>query len=62
MNTTKLIAQWTMSGVRTDDIRAEIARKRPPREPSVVARPFVVKAPDDVSRQSLEGEEKNHCA
>jgi hypothetical protein len=61
MNTTKLIAQWTMSGVRTDDIRAVIARKKPTPEPSVAASSFVIKGPDEVSRQPL-GEEENHCA
>jgi hypothetical protein len=61
MNTTKLIAQWTMSGVRTDDIRAAIARKQRTPEPSVPASSFVFKGPDEVGRQPLQDEE-NHCA
>jgi hypothetical protein len=70
MNTTKLIAQWTMSGARrdvdgrfraTDDIRAVIADNQPTLEPTAAASSFLIKGADKDSWQPLEEEEKNHC-
>lgn len=70
MNTTKLIAQWTMSGARgdvdrrfraTDDIGAVIAGKRPTTEPTAAASSFLIKRADQESWQTLAAEEKNHC-
>jgi hypothetical protein len=70
MNTTKLIAQWTMSGARrdvngrfraTDDIGAVIADNQPTPEPTVAASSFLIKGADEGSWQPLEEEEKNHC-
>jgi hypothetical protein len=64
MNTTKLIAQWTMSGARcgvdgrfraTADIRAVIADNQPTPEPA--ARSLLIKGADTDSWQPLEGEE-----
>jgi len=70
MNTTKLIAHWTMSGVRRDvagrfratgDIGAAIADKHPTREPTAAASSFLIKGADEDSWQPLAQEEQNHC-
>ena len=64
MNTTKLIAQWTMSGARrdvdgrfraTDDIGAVIADNQPTPEHTAAARSFLIKGADEDSWQPLEG-------
>jgi hypothetical protein len=64
MNTTKLIAQWTMSGARrgadgrfraTDDIGAVIADNEPTPEPTTAASSFLIKGADEHSWQPLEG-------
>jgi hypothetical protein len=56
MNTTKLIAQWSMRGAShdvggrfraTDDIRAVIADNAPTLEPTAAARSFLIKEPDE---------------
>ena len=69
MNTTKLIAQWTMNGARrdvdgrfraTDDIGAVIADNQPTPEPTAAASSFLIKGADEDSWQPLEDEE-NHC-
>lgn len=66
MNTTKLIAQWTMSGAHrdvhdrfraTDDIGAVIADNQPTPEPTAVASSFLIKGADEGSWQPLEGGE-----
>jgi hypothetical protein len=63
MNTTKLIAHWTMSGDRrdidgrfraTDDIGAVIADNQPTPEPTVAARSLLIKGAGDGSWQPLE--------
>jgi hypothetical protein len=63
MNTTKLIAHWTMSGDRrdvdgrfraTDDIGAVIADNRPAPEPTMAASSFLIRGADDGSWQRLE--------
>ena len=70
MNTTKLIAQWTMSGARHDvdsrfrataDIGAVIAVNQPTPEPRAAASSFLIKGADEGSWQPLEEEEKSHC-
>jgi hypothetical protein len=70
MNTTKLIAQWTMSGGRRDDdgrvratadIGAAIAGNQSTPAPMAAASPFLIKGADEDSWQPLEEEEKNHC-
>jgi hypothetical protein len=70
MNTTDLIAQWTMSGARhdvdglfraTDDIGAVIADNQPTPEPSATATSsFLIKGTDQDSWQPLEEEEKHY--
>ena len=66
MNTTKLIAHWTMNGARreiddrfraTDDIRAVIADNQPTPEPTAAASSFLIKGADGDSWQPLEREE-----
>jgi hypothetical protein len=66
MNTTKLIAQWTMSGARrhvdgrfraTDDIGAVIADNQPTPEPTAAASSFLIKGADEDSWRPLEGGE-----
>ena len=66
MNTTKLIAHWTMSGAHrevdghfraTDDIRAVIADNKPSPEPTAAASSFFIKGADGDSWQPLEREE-----
>lgn len=68
MNTTKLIAQWTMSGARrdvdgrfraTDVIGAVIADNQPTPEPTAAASSFLIKGADEDSWQPLE--EGEHC-
>ena len=63
MNTTKLIAQWTMNGARrdvggrfraTDDIGAVIADSQPTLEPTAAASSFSIKGADEDSWQPLE--------
>ncbi len=69
MNTTNLIAQWTMSETRqdvgrfraTDDIGAMIARSQPAPEPTAAASSFLIKRADEDNWQPLGGEETNHC-
>jgi hypothetical protein len=67
MNTTNLIAQWTMSGARrdvggrfraTDDIGAAIAGNQPAHEPTAAGRSFLIKGADEDSWQPLE---ERHC-
>ena len=68
MNTTKLIAQWTMSGARrdvagrfrvTDDIGAVIADNQPAPEPTAAASSFLIKGANEDSWQPLaEGEHR----
>jgi len=69
MNTTKLIAHWTMSGAHrdvdgrfrsTDDIGAAIADNQPTPEPTAAASSFLIKGADGDSWQPLERGE--HCA
>jgi hypothetical protein len=64
MNTTKLIAQWTMSGARRDvdgrfrataDISAVIAVNQPTPEPTAAASSFLIKGANEDSWQPLEG-------
>ena len=71
MNTTKLIAQWTMNGARldvdgrfrpTDDIGAVIADNQPTPEPTTATSLFLIKGADGNGWQPLEGERKNHRA
>lgn len=68
MNTTNLIARWTMSGARrdvdgrfraTDDIRALIAgaEPEPEPEPTLSTSSFLIKGADEDSWQSLEDED-----
>ena len=63
MNTTKLIAQWTMSGEgrdvggrfrATDDIGAVIADNRPTPEPTATASSFLIKGANEDSWQPLD--------
>ena len=63
MNTTKLIAHWTMSGDgrdvggrfrATDYIGAAIAENQPTPEPTAGASSFLVKGADEDSWQPLE--------
>ncbi len=70
MNTTKLIAQWTMSGARrdldgrfraTDDIGALIADNKPTPEPTAAASWFLIKGADENGWQPVEEDEKKHC-
>ena len=67
MNTTKLIAQWTMSGARrdvdgrfraTDDIGAVIADNQPTPETTAAASSFLIKGVGEDCWQPLGGE---HC-
>ena len=71
MNTTKLIAHWTMSGARrnangrfqaTDDIGAVIAANQPTLEPTAAPNAFLIKGADGDIWQPLEEEKKNHGA
>jgi len=71
MNTTNLIAHWTMSGARrdidgrfraTDDIGAVIADNQRTPEPTAAASSFLVKGADEDSWQPLEEKGKSHCA
>jgi hypothetical protein len=65
MNTTKPIAQWTMSGASyvdgrfraTDDIGAAIADNQPKAEPTASASSYSIRGADEKSWQSLEGGE-----
>ena len=70
MNTTKLIAHWTMSGARRDvgdrfrataDIGAVIADNRPAPEPTAAASSLFIKGANGESWQTLDEEEKNYC-
>ena len=63
MNTTKLIAHWTMNGAHrdvdghfraTDDIGAVIAGNQPTPEPTAAASSFLIKGADGDSWQPLE--------
>jgi hypothetical protein len=63
MNTTKLIAHWTMNGAHrdvdghfraTDDIGAVIADNQPTPEPTSAASSFLIKGADADSWQPLE--------
>ena len=63
MNTTKLIAHWTMNGAHrdlgghfraTDDIGAVIADNQPTPEPAAAASSFLIKGADGDSWQPLE--------
>jgi hypothetical protein len=65
MNTTKLIAHWTMSGARRDvdgrfratpDIGAVIADN----QPTAAASSLLIKGADEDGWQPVE-EEENHC-
>ena len=71
MNTTKLIAQWTMNGARldvdgrfrsADDIGAVFADNRPTPEPTTAAGSFLIKGAGGDGWQPLEEERKNHRA
>ena len=65
MNTTKLIAQWTMSGEERDvssrfrataDIRAVIAGDKPaPDEPTATASSFLIKGTNEERWETLDG-------
>ena len=64
MNTTKLIAQWTMSGEdrdvggsfrATDDIGAVIAGNKTTPEPTAAASSFLIKGTNEESWQTLDG-------
>jgi hypothetical protein len=63
MNTTKLIAQWTMSGAdravghfrATDDIAAVIAGNKPTPESPTAASSFLIKGTNEDSWQTLDG-------
>ena len=68
MNTTKLIAQWTMSGESCDvggrfraidHIGAAITENQPTPEPTAAASSLLVKGADEDSWQLLE--EGKHC-
>jgi hypothetical protein len=63
MNTTKLIAHWTMSGARhdvdgrfrvTDDIGAVIADNQPTPEPVAAASSFLIKGANEDSWQPFD--------
>jgi hypothetical protein len=63
MNTTKLIAKWTMSGEghdvggrfrATDDIGALIADNQPPPAPTAATSSFLIKGANEGSWQSLD--------
>jgi len=63
MNTTKLIAHWTMSGTRYDvdghfratgDIDAAIADNQPTPEPTAAASSFLIKGANEASWQPLD--------
>ena len=65
MNTTKLIAQWTMCGEgrdvggrfrATDDIGAVIASHEPAFEPTAAAISFFIKGSDEDGSQPSDGE------
>jgi hypothetical protein len=62
MNTTELIAQWTMNGARRDvDGRFRvIADKQATPEPTAAAGAFLIKGADQDSWQALKEETKNH--
>ena len=64
MNTTKLIAQWTMSGAERDvsgrfratpDICAVIAGNKPTFEPTTTAGSFLIKGTNEEGWQTLDG-------
>jgi len=64
MNTTKLIAEWTMNGARldvdgrfraTDDIGAVIADNEPTPEPTAAASSFLIRGTNEDSWQTLDG-------
>jgi len=64
MNTTKLIAHWTMSGdgpdaggrfQATDDIGAALAHDQPTLEPTATPRSFLIKGANEESWQPLDG-------
>ena len=64
MNTTKLIAQWTMNGTRydveghfraTDDIGAVIAVTQPTPEAAAATTSFLIKGANEDSWQRLDG-------
>ena len=63
MNTTKLIAHWTMTGEgrdlggrfrATDDIRAVIAGKKPTPEPTAAASSLLIKGANEDSWQPVD--------
>ena len=63
MNTTKLIAHWTMSGEgrdvgdrfrATDDIGAAIADNEPMPEPTAAASSFLIKGANEDTWQSVD--------
>jgi hypothetical protein len=63
MNTTKLIAQWTMSGATrdvdgrfraTDDIAAAIADNQATPEPTAAASSFMIKGANEDSWQPVD--------
>ena len=63
MNTTKLIAQWTMDGTRydieshsraTDDVGAPIADRQPTREPPQAASSFLIRGTNEDGWQTLD--------
>jgi hypothetical protein len=63
MNTTKLIAHWTMGGEdrdvgsrfrATDDIGAVLAAKKPTPEPMPAASSFLIKGTNEDSWQALD--------
>ena len=67
MNTTKLIAQWTMNGARldvdgrfrpTDDVGAVIADS----QPTTAASSFLIRGADGNGWQPLGEERENHRA
>ena len=67
MNTTKLIAQWTMNGARLDaDGRfrptADSGAVLTDNEPTTAARSLLIKGADGDGWQPLEMEEKSHRA
>jgi hypothetical protein len=70
MNTTKLIAYWTMRGARRDvdgrfrataDIGAAIADNQPTPEPTAAASSLLIKGADEDGWQPVEDEEENYC-
>ena len=63
MNTTKLIAQWTMNGTRydvdshfraTDDVGAAIANSQPTPDPTAATRSLLIKGADQDGWQPLD--------